>query len=303
MHVNAELAAAGAATQAATPQPALKLRWPLLMSVLTAVILFFPVITKLVSQWYSDSDYSHGFVVPIFSAWVVWRKRDQLAKVARRPSNRGALIVLLSLGLLFLGSLGAELFLTRIGLLGVIIGLILFLHGYEMLRALAFPVAFLLLMIPFPAVIYNQIVFPLQLLASHFAGACLRTTHVIPVLQEGNLLILPNYTLEIVEACSGIRSLMSLLALAIAYGYMAEPRVLMRWIVAIAMIPIAVISNGFRVVGTAFVTYTWGPKAGEGFLHTFAGLTIFLIATCLILAVHRLLIVAGRYYSKVSSKH
>jgi len=289
MSLSAESTVIGEAIQAPERNILVRRNLPLLFSLLAALALFLPVITKLAGQWYSDSDYSHGFLVPVFSAWLVWRKRKELSKIESRPSSWGLLVILGSLGLLFLGSLGAELFLTRLALLGVIVGLILFLRGFALLRALAFPTTFLVLAIPLPAIIYNQIVFPLQLLASHFAGACLRTTHVIPVLQEGNLLILPNYTLEVVEACSGIRSLMSLLALAAAYSYVAEPKVFIRWLLALATIPIAVVSNGFRVVGTAFVTYRWGAKAGEGFVHTFAGLTIFLIATLLIIAVHGLL--------------
>src|SRR5262249_9749287 len=158
---------------------------------------------------------SHGFFVPLFSSYLIWRRRDALAQMPARSSWWGMICVLGSLGLLFLGSLGAELFLTRVGLVGTIVGLVWFFFGAAMVRALAFPLAFLLLMIPLPAIIYNEIVFPLQLLASRFATGCLQQVHAFPVLREGNLLILPNHTLEVVEACSGIRSLMSLTALAL----------------------------------------------------------------------------------------
>ena len=292
MHINAEANVGEAQVPVAAPRATIPANWSLAFVILAAGFLFWPVIRHLVGQWYTDSDYSHGFVVPLFSGWLIWRKRDELARVARKPNAWGLVVIAGSIGLLFLGSLGAELFLTRVGLLGIIVGMIVFLHGVPMLRAIAFPIAFLLMMVPLPAVIYNQIVFPLQLLASRFAGECLQTTRVIPVLREGNLLILPNYTLEIVEACSGIRSLMSLLALALAYGYLAERSLALRWLLFLAMVPIAVISNGFRVVGTAFVTYYFGPKAGEGFLHQFAGLAIFISATFLILLVHKLLRVA-----------
>jgi exosortase len=258
------------------------------------MLLFWPVITHLVGQWYTDADYSYGFLVPLFSGFLIWQKREQLAQLQAQPSNWGLAIVLFSLGLLFLGSLGAELFLTRIALLGTVIGLVIFLLGFGMLRALAFPLGFLFLMVPLPVIVYNEIVFPLQLMASRFAATCLQNASAIPVLREGNLLILPNYTLEVVEACSGIRSLMSLTALALAYGYVVEPRRALRWVLLAVVVPIAVLSNGLRVISAAIAVYYFGPAAGEGLLHATTGLVIFFVATILLLAVHRLLVGLSR---------
>ncbi len=157
-----------------------------------------------------------------------------------------------------------------------------------MLRAVSFPLAFLLLMIPIPVIIYNQITFPLQLLASRFATFWLEVVQV-PVLREGNVLILPNYSLEVVEACSGIRSLMTLITLAIAYGYLVEPQRWLRYLLVILMIPIAIVSNAIRIMGTGVLTYRFGPKAAEGFFHEFSGWVIFLAALILMFASHTIL--------------
>lgn len=146
------------------------------------------------------------------------------------------LVVLFSIGLLFLGSLGAELFLARISILGTICGLIVYFSGGALLRAMAFPLVFLLFAIPIPALIYNEIVFPLQFIASKFATSTLDMLNLFPVMREGNILILPHMSLEVVEACSGIRSLMSLLALAAGYGYLVERSTFVRWFLFLAMV-------------------------------------------------------------------
>ncbi len=139
------------------------------------------------------------------------------------PSAFGLVVVAGSIAVLLAGILGSELFLQRISIVGAVVGSLLFLFGWQRLRTLMFPLAFLLLMIPIPAIIFNQIAFPLQLLASRFGETAMGMANV-PVLREGNVLILANTTLEVAEACSGIRSLVSLLTLAIVLGYFADSR-------------------------------------------------------------------------------
>lgn len=265
---------------------ALVQNWRALLLAALVVTLYLPVLTRLALQWYEDPDYSHGFLVPVFSAYVLWTRRAELGRLIPRPSRWGMMLLLPSLALLFLGSLGAELFLTRISLWLTIVALVLHFQGWEWMRKAIFPLGFLLLMIPPPTIIYNQIVFPLQLLASQFATTCLHVSGIVPVLREGNLLILPNYTIEVVEACSGIRSLLSLIALALAYGYLVEKSVPVRSLLVAAMVPLAILSNGTRVLGTALMTHYWGPQAAEGFFHNFSGMVIFVVSTMLLLAVH-----------------
>ena len=257
------------------------------------VLLYAGVLKALVGQWWSDPDYGHGFLVPLFSGYVVWREREQWRKTESKPANFGLLVMVGAVVLLLAGSLGAELFTSRVSLLALLAGMILFLAGWKMLRTVSFPLAFLLLMIPIPVIIYNQITFPLQLLASRFATFWLEVVQV-PVLREGNVLILPNYSLEVVEACSGIRSLMTLITLAIAYGYLLEPRRWVRYALVILMIPIAIVSNAIRIMGTGVLTYRFGPKAAEGFFHEFSGWVIFLAALILMFASHAILKRFGR---------
>jgi exosortase len=260
-------------------------QWLLIVAVLLA--LYGPVIQGLLINWYQDPDYSHGFFVPLLSTYLLWRKRAELRSLPPRPSWYGLLIVLAALGLLFLGSLGAELFLTRIALVSTLAGLVIYFLGWPTLRSISFPLGLLLLMIPLPALVYNEIVFPLQFVASSFATKALETLNLFPVLREGNILVLPQNRIEVVEACSGIRSLMSLITLAVCYGYFAERNRYIRMALVLLVVPLAVISNGLRVVGTAALTYYRGPEAVEGFLHSFSGWAIFILATCLLLVIHK----------------
>ena len=262
--------------------------WQGLLLVVVMIALYTPTMGTLVDQWYHDADYSHGFLVPFLSAYLIWQRRDKLRLVPRSPSFSGMFVVLVSLGFLFLGSLGAELFLARTSLLCTICGLIVYFCGWAMLRALAFPMAFLLFAIPIPALIYNEIVFPLQFVASKFATWTLETINLFPIMREGNVLILPGMSLEVVEACSGIRSLLSLLALAAGFGYLVERSTAVRWILFLAMVPLAIISNGTRVMITAIMANYMGPKAAEGFMHEFSGWVIFVVATALFLGFYGL---------------
>jgi exosortase len=261
--------------------------WPGVLLGLTA-ILYAPVLKTLIQDWWGNPDYGHGFLVPVFSGYILWREREKWLNTEIKPNNFGLLVMLGAVVILLGGSLGAELFTTRFSLLILLTGMIVFLAGWKMLRAVSFPLAFLILMIPIPVIIYNQITFPLQLLASRFATFWLELVQV-PVLREGNVLILPNYSLEVVEACSGIRSLMTLLTLAIAYGYLVERRRWVRYALTILMVPIAIVSNAIRIMGTGVLTFHFGPKAAEGFFHEFSGWIIFLAALVLMFLCHWIL--------------
>jgi len=249
------------------------------------ILLYAPVLLRMATQFYQDPAYSHGFAVPIFSAYLIWRGRDRLAQVKKNPRLIGLGVVLAALGLLFLGSLGAELFLTRISLVLIITGLVLYFFGVSTLRLLAFPICFLLLMIPIPAILYNRMVFPLQILSSQFATITLQAIKVVPVLREGNLLMLPNCTLEVVDACSGIRSLMAIVAFALGYAYLTERSVGVRAFLTLAMVPVAIVGNGMRVVVAALLANYRG-KCADDFLHPISGVIIFLVAVVLLLAMH-----------------
>ncbi len=267
-----------------------RVSWTVWISIFAALllVLYGPILKALVLDWWRDPNYGHGFLVPVFSAFVLWRERERLALIIPKPSNFGIVVMLGAMALLVVGSLGAELFSTRFSFLVMIGGIVLFLAGWRMLRAVLFPLGFLVLMIPIPVLIYNQITFPLQLIASRFATFWLQLINV-PVLREGNLIILPNYTLEVVDACSGIRSLMTLITLAIAYGYLVENNRWLRWVLILLMIPIAIVSNSIRILGAGVLTYHFGPRMAEGFFHEFSGWVIFVAALLLMFACHWLL--------------
>jgi exosortase len=165
-------------------------------------------------------------------------------------------------------------------------GLIWTFFGGRMLRELRFPLLVLILAIPIPAIIFNHITFPLQLLASRIASDILPMLGV-PVLQEGNVIQLPVMKLEVAEACSGIRSLMSLFALAVFYGYFLERSTSRRVILALASIPIAVAANVVRIVGTGLCVQYWDPDKALGFFHEFSGWVMFVISLGCLYLVHR----------------
>src|SRR5258708_7933062 len=211
--------------------------------------LYASTIVHLVGQWWHDPNFSHGFFVPLFAAVVIWQEREPLALLKPQPSWFGLLVLALALCVLIVGQMGAELFLARFSLLLLLTGVIVLFWGWRLFQALLFPLAFLLLMIPIPSIVFNQITFPLQILASKVAASVLPILNV-PILREGNVINLPVMALEVAEACSGIRSLMSLVTLAIIYGYLMEKRVAMRWVLVLSAIPISVAANSVRIIGT-----------------------------------------------------
>jgi len=245
--------------------------------------LYSSVLIKLVSDWWEDPNYSHGFLVPLLSAYFVWGQREKLYSIEPRPNRWGLYLLLFGLSILFLGQIGAELFLMRSSMVVVISGLVLYILGWRYLKVLLFPITFLLFMIPFPAIIFNAIAFPLQLIAAKTSTFCLQLID-IPVLREGNLILLPQATLEVTEACSGIRSLMALTALAVVFAYLTQKNIWKRLVLVLSAIPIAVIANAFRVWGTGFLADLYGVKIALGFYHTFAGWLVFVVAFLFLLA-------------------
>ena len=249
--------------------------------------LYFPILSRLVGQWWNNPNFSHGFFVPLFAAFVIWQERTRLAGLNLRPSWWGLLFLGFAMCVLIVGQMGAELFLSRLSLLIALAGLIILFLGWTFFRALLFPWAFLSLMIPIPGIVFNQITFPLQLLASKVASTTLPWMGV-PVLREGNVIILPAMALEVAEACSGIRSLMSLATLAVIYGYLMERKVAVRVVLALASIPIAVAANSFRIVGTGLLVQYWDPRKAEGFFHEFSGWLIFVVSLVMLYLVHHI---------------
>ena len=260
------------------------------------IALYWQILWATGMDWYHNPDYSHGFLIPFLSAFFVWERWKDIRESSVQPTSWG--IGLLGIGLLMLvvGFIGAELYTQRFSLLVVLSGLVLLLFGWNYLWILTLPIGFLIFMIPLPAIVVNSIAFPLQLFAAKSATFCLFSLG-IPVLREGNLITLAGTTLEVAEACSGLRSLLSLLALGAVYGYFSQHQIWKRWALVALSIPIAIIANAFRVSGTGVLAHYWGVEAAEGFYHTFEGWIVFVVAFLLMLVCGTVLSLIGRHRS------
>lgn len=264
--------------------------WTATALVLVALgLVFWQVFVRLIDAWIVDGNYSHGFLILPLALYFVWERRNKLIAAPIRPSWLGLVSLLGGIAILMAGLWGSELFLSRVAILPIVAGLVWFLFGWQHLRILAFPIGFLLLMIPIPAIIFNQIAFPLQMLASRFGESAISAVG-IPVLREGNVLHLAHTSLEVAEACSGIRSLVSLITLGIVYGYFMDPRAWVRVLIVVSAIPVAIIANGARVAGTGMAAQWIGVEAAQGFFHEFSGWIVFLFAFIMILILQRLIV-------------
>jgi exosortase len=277
--------------------PALAASGPALLVCLMLVLLYHGIAVKLVTDWYELPDFSHGFLIPFFAAFLLWDKRRQLQSTAIEPSWAGVWLVTLGLFVLLLGIFGADLFLQRTSFILLTAGLVWTLLGRAMLGQVKFVLFVLLLAIPLPTILFNQITFPLQIVASKLASSLLPLAGV-PVLREGNVIQLPTMQLEVAEACSGIRSLMSLFTVAVIYGYLLERSNWRRVVMALSSIPIAVAANGARIFGTGLCVQYWDPDKAMGFFHEFSGWLMFLVSLGCLYLVHlamRLVLGEGRH--------
>jgi exosortase len=252
---------------------------------------YWLVLPELVTQWWNEDEYSHGFLVPLISIGLVWHKRAQLRAVPIAPAYTGVVLMAASLAVYATGIIGADLFLQRVSMVSMVAGATLYITGWRMFAAVMFPIAFLLFMVPLPGIIFNSIAFPLQLLAAQIATDVMQAFG-IPVFREGNIMHLASTSLDVEEACSGIRSLISLSALGVLFAYVTESRWLPRLLIAAMIVPIAVVANVFRVTVTGLLAHYVSVDAALGVFHTVGGLSVFLLATVLLLAFAKALKVA-----------
>ncbi|MGE5207477.1 MAG: exosortase/archaeosortase family protein [Chlamydiota bacterium] len=249
--------------------------------------LYAPVALPLIRQYWQDPNSTYGLFVPLFSLLLLWENRKRLAELPLRPAWPGLLIILIAIVALLVGEASSEFFLPRASLLLLVAGIIVFLAGWEHLIAAAFPLAFLVVMLP-SATVSSQLTFPLQILSSKLATVLLMGVGV-PAAREGNIILLHAARLGVTEACSGIRFLFSLVTMAVIYGYFAESRNSLRMILALAAAPISILANALRIAATGFVVQNWGVEKAEGTLHLLSGWLVFLGSLAMIFAFHRLL--------------
>jgi exosortase len=251
-------------------------------------LLYWPTLRDLGAQWWDDANYNHGFLIPLFSGFLIWRERRQLRAIPPSGSALGLPVLLGGIALLLLGDIGAENFLTRSSLIVILAGLVLFLTGRATFRAVLFPLAYLFFMIPLPGILFYAITFPLQQIAAEQAAWTLDLLGV-PVLLDGNIIHLSQISLGVTEACSGIRSLISLLAGAAAWAYLMLPVGWSSVLFVLAAIPITILANAARVVATGLIGQWFGVEYASGFFHEFAGLVVYVFAFVCLMGVYGLI--------------
>lgn len=259
------------------------------------LVLYFPFLKTLVADWGVNEDYSHGYFIPFLSAYFIYTMREELSELQVQPSMWGLLLIALGFAQLLIGKVGSEYFLQRTSFILVILGVILFFLGWEFFKKLLFPILYLLFMVPLPAIIWNKIAFPMQLFASAITENVVYAIG-IPIYREGNVLHLAETTLEVVAACSGLRSLMTMFALSGALAFLSILTTSRKWILFISAAPIAIVANILRLSGTALLASQFGSEVAHGFLHDFSGIVVFVIGLAMLIGVNSLLsrVVVGR---------
>lgn len=276
--------------------------WRGALIALVLLWLYSDVLRRLATDWWIDENYSHGLLLPFISGYAIWSLRDQLNQTQCKPQRGlGTVLMLAAVFLLLAGTVGAEFYISRVSFILALASLTLYFFGVAHLRLLVFPLGLFLLAIPIPAILFNQIAFPLQLIASDYAA---RTINLlgIPALREGNVIELANMKLQVVEACSGIRSLMALATLSVTYAYFAESYWWRRIVLVAAVIPIAIIANAARVAGTGVMAHYKGVEAAEGFMHSFSGWLVFIVAMLMLLAVARVMNFTASIFKRARTK-
>lgn len=263
-------------------------RWWLFGLLALLICLYSKIVPEMVLDWYKDDNYSHGFLVPVIAGYFLWQGWPELKDKLVKPDRLGLLVIVVAALQLLVAWLGTEYFTMRSSLVVWLVGIVLFWFGRDVFRVMALPLLFLLFMVPIPYIIYDLVAFPLKLFVTKVSVGFLKGAG-ITVLREGNIIQFPATTLEVADACSGIRSLMSLITLSVAYAFFLPMRAWKRWIVIFAAVPIAIATNAFRVIGTGILAQFWGAQAAQGFFHEFAGLVVFALAMVLLVGLGALM--------------
>lgn len=252
-------------------------------------LLYYRIFIKLIQDWEVDPNYSHGYFIPVLAIYMIWSKRQEIMDIRVDPSLFWGLLVLMA-GLLQLmvAWVGSEYFLQGTSMILVLVGISLIFWGPGVTRKLLVPIAYLIFMIPLPAIIWDQLAFPLALMASKIAAFSVDAMG-LSILREGNILYLPNVTLQVEEACSGLRSLTTLFALSALVAYLCHLRVSFKWILFLAAVPIALAGNALRLIATAILARHFGSGMAEGFIHELSGWVLFVFGLIILVLLHNLM--------------
>jgi len=264
------------------------------------ILLYFSTFIDLINAWTSNEDYGHGFLILPVSLFLIWRRRSELLGLTIKPSGWGIIMMILWGVSYAVGIIGHISTIAELSMLIFLLGAFAVLISGQAARVVLFPVLFLIFMFPIPSAIYSRITNPLLLIYTTISFNLLNMLHV-PVLQEGNLITLPNYTMEVVRACSGIRSLVSIMALASIMGYLMTPSNLFRFVFLLISIPIAMLGNVVRISSTALLAYFISPQSAEGFSHTMAGIVSFMFSFILVYICMELILWSSRKRKQSSS--
>jgi exosortase len=245
-------------------------------------LVYHKIVYRMVLDWSRNDDYSHGFLVPLVSAYFFWINRDKILSTEVKPSGWGLWVVLAGILQLVLAHLASEHFLMRSSIIVLTGGALIYAVGWNVFKAMRLPIFYLFLMVPIPAIIYDTITMPLKLFVTKVSVGGLQAIGY-SVIREGNIILLPNVTLEVADACSGLRSLMSLIALSTAFAFLSQKITWKRWSLIVSAVPIAIITNVMRVFVTGILAKHYGRVAAEGFFHEFAGMMVFVVAMALLL--------------------
>ena len=258
-----------------------KFRYELVLSLLLLSGLYGSIVPEMVTNWYSDDNYSHGFLVPLISVYFLRERWNELKNTKATPSNIGVIVIICALLQLIIATLGNEYFTARSSLIVLIAGMVLYFFGVEIFKISRLPIIYLLFMVPLPYIVYDALAFPLKMFVSWVAVGFLKAIG-LAVVRDGNIIMFPTISLEVIDACSGMRSLVSILALSTAYAFFLHISQVKRGIIIFSAIFLAIFTNALRVIITGILANSWGAAAAQGFFHEFAGIAVFALAMTLL---------------------
>ncbi|RLG54243.1 MAG: exosortase [Candidatus Hydrothermarchaeota archaeon] len=263
-------------------------RLKLIFLAILVSVLYFKTFVWLGQVYRTDPENSHGFLIPLVLGYLIWSKRDVLKMAKSRPASWGVVLIVLAI-LLQILSFRAGVYITSVlSFIILVTGLILYLMGSELLKKLSFPVLYMFFLVPLPGLVQAILTFPMKIFASKVSAGILGAMGT-PVLREGNVLVMPEYSFEVADACSGLRSMMALLALGALFAYFTQHTIFRKLLLFLLSVPIAIAANIFRIVVTCLIAYYVSTSIVEGFLHEFSGILVFMSAVVLLMATSKLM--------------